>query len=147
MFFHFALILSVMVHISCQIFKFIFYSIRVRKISVKYLVSAGGMPSTHSAFTSTLTLTIGLFEGFTTPIFAVSAALTAIVVYDSLRLRGAVQIHSEILEKLSGSLSEKDKKRIPKMVGHTLPEIVVGILIACIVSTTVYLCRASLGIG
>jgi acid phosphatase family membrane protein YuiD len=142
----FALILGIIVHVACQLFKVVFYSIKEKRLSLHYLLSAGGMPSTHSAFTATVTLYLGLTEGFASGYFTLGFAFTAIVVYDSLRLRGAVQTHSDILRKLAGSLSEEDQKRIPRLVGHTLAEIVVGLAIALVFSLAGYFLRGPLGL-
>lgn len=143
---HYALILGILVHVLCQIFKLAFYSIKEGKFNPRYLLSAGGMPSTHSAFTATVTITMGLLKGFDSEFFALAFAFTAVVIYDSLRLRGAVQIHSDILLKLGSKLSAADKKRIPRMVGHTFPEIVVGLALAFIVSFAGYFLRGLFGV-
>jgi uncharacterized protein len=146
MYVSYALILGVIVHVACQVFKVVFYSIREKRPALRYLLSAGGMPSTHSAFTATVALSLGLSEGFASGYFAVAFALCAIVVYDSLRLRGAVQIHSEILLKLADRLSDEDRKRIPRMVGHTFGEIVAGLGIAAAVSLAGFFLRGPLGL-
>jgi acid phosphatase family membrane protein YuiD len=146
MFVSYALILGVIVHVACQAFKVVYYSIKEKRPSFHYLLSAGGMPSTHSAFTATVTLSLGLSEGFASGYFTLGFAFTAIVVYDSLRLRGAVQTHSDILLKLAGSLSEEDRRRIPRRVGHTLAEIVAGLAIALVVSLAGYFLKGPLGL-
>ncbi|RPJ05551.1 MAG: hypothetical protein EHM28_11850 [Spirochaetaceae bacterium] len=145
LFFNYALIMAIIVHISCQVFKVIYYSVRNGRFSLRYLISPGGMPSTHSAFTATVTFTLGLLKGFDTEYFAIAAVFTSVVVYDSLRLRGAVQTLADIMRKNRG-IPEKDKMRIPDMIGHTLPEIVVGIVMAMITSIIGYLCRGYFGL-
>jgi acid phosphatase family membrane protein YuiD len=146
MFINYALVLGIIVHVACQVFKVIFYSIKEKRFSLHYLLSAGGMPSTHSAFTATVTLSLGLTEGFASGYFTLGFAFTAIVVYDSLRLRGAVQTHSEILLKLAKKLSQEDQRRIPRMVGHTFTEIVMGLAIALVFSLAGFLLRGPLGL-
>jgi acid phosphatase family membrane protein YuiD len=145
MFLSYSLVMGVIVHIACQVFKVIYYSVKKRKLSLHYLLSAGGMPSTHSAFTATVSLSLGLTRGFDSEYFAIAAAFTAIVIYDSLRLRGAVQTHSDILLKLSDRLPEEDRAKIPRMVGHTFGEIVVGLAIAIAASVAGFLLKTALG--
>jgi acid phosphatase family membrane protein YuiD len=137
-FFHFSLIIAVSAHIVCQIFKLVYYSIRDGKFSPGYFFSAGGMPSTHTAFTSSMTISLGLIKGFDSVYFAMAFVFTAVVIYDSLRLRGAVQVHSEQLIKLMKLLPEKERTEVPRMVGHTLSEIIVGIIVAFAFSTGFY---------
>jgi acid phosphatase family membrane protein YuiD len=137
-FLHFSLIVSIFVHIICQIFKLVYYSLKDGRFSIGYFFSAGGMPSTHTAFTSSLTISLGLIKGFDSAFFAIGFVFSAVVIYDSLRLRGAVQIHSELLQKLVKLLPEHEHREIPQMVGHTLSEIIVGIIVALIFSTGFY---------
>ena len=137
-FFHFSLLVSICVHIMCQLFKLIYYSLRNKKFKMSYFFSPGGMPSTHTAFTSALTISLGLSKGFDSVYFAIPFVFSAVVIYDSLRLRGAVQLHAEMLKKLMKLLPEKERGKIPQMVGHTLGEIVVGIIVALVLSIGFY---------
>jgi acid phosphatase family membrane protein YuiD len=137
-FFHFSLTISICVHIICQFFKLIYYSLKNKKLKMSYFFSPGGMPSTHTAFTSTLTISLGLIKGFDSAYFAIPFVFSAVVIYDSLRLRGAVQLHAEMLKKLMKLLPEKERSNIPQMVGHTLSEIIVGIIVALVCSLGSY---------
>jgi len=139
MIFSYVLIVAIIVHIICQIYKLIYYSIKEKKFTFKYFISAGGMPSTHSAFTSALTISLGLKEGFHSYYFAIAFVFSAVVIYDSLRLRGAVQLHAEIIKRLIILLPKSKRIKVPQMVGHTLLEIIIGILIAFIISFAAYL--------
>jgi acid phosphatase family membrane protein YuiD len=137
-FIHFSLFTAICVHIICQVFKLVYYSLKTGRFDIGYFFSAGGMPSTHTAFTSSLTVSLGLIKGFDSAFFAIGFVFSAVVIYDSLRLRGAVQIHSEQLHKLVKLLPAEERLKIPKMVGHTLSEIIVGIIVALILSTGLY---------
>jgi acid phosphatase family membrane protein YuiD len=137
-FVHFSLITSISVHILCQLFKLVYYSLKNNKFKISYFFSPGGMPSTHTAFTSTLTISLGLTKGFNSPFFAIPFVFSAVVIYDSLRLRGAVQLHAEQLKKLMKLLPKDERSNIPQMVGHTLGEIIAGIILALIFSLGFY---------
>jgi len=139
MIFSYVLIVAIIVHIICQLYKLIYYSIKEKKFTFKYFISAGGMPSTHSAFTSALTISLGLKEGFHSHYFAIAFVFSAVVIYDSLRLRGAVQLHAEIIKRLIILLPKSKRIKVPQMVGHTLSEIIIGILIAFIISFAAHL--------
>jgi acid phosphatase family membrane protein YuiD len=145
MFISYSLILGIIVHVACQAFKVIYYSIKNKRLSLHYLLSAGGMPSTHSAFTATVSLSLGLTKGFGSEYFAVAFAFTAIVIYDSLRLRGAVQTIADVVYKLAAKLPQEERDRIPRMVGHTLGEIIVGLVIAVVVSGIGFFLKTTLG--
>jgi len=122
-----SLLTALIVQLLCQLFKVAFYSVKEKGLRWRYFFSAGGMPSAHSAFVTALTLSLGLRGGFSSDIFAISAVFSIIIIYDSVRLRGAVQIHSQILKKLSSGLPLEEQVEIPQMVGHTPLEVFAGI--------------------
>lgn len=120
-----ALAIAVLVQVSCQIFKLVFYSIRDRRLSLRYLATAGGFPSAHSAFVTALSVSVGIRAGFGSDLFAVSAVFSAIVVYDAFRLRGHVQHHAVILNR--HVIPGTDEVPVSEMVGHSIPEILAGL--------------------
>lgn len=127
-----SLLIAVTTLSICQVFKVIFYSIKNKKIEWHFFILPGGMPSTHSAFVTSLAFSIGFLYGFNTDIFAVSFVFAGIIVHDSFRLRGTVGIHSRILKSISHLIPEPKKEKIPLLVGHTFPEIVAGVIIGII---------------
>ncbi len=92
--------------------------------------SSGGMPSSHSALVTSITLAIGMFEGFNSPLFALAFAITMIVVYDAAGVRREAGRHAEKLnilinEFFSGQpISDKQLKEV---IGHTPAQVVAGV--------------------
>jgi acid phosphatase family membrane protein YuiD len=113
--------------ILCQLFKVVFYSIKGKRFSLKYLASAGGIPSSHSAFVTSLAVAAGLECGFFSDIFAVCFVFGAIVIYDAYRLRGAVQKHAKLLNRITLKHFPSEHENLSEMLGHSLPEIAAGI--------------------
>ena len=101
------------------------------------LLSAGGMPSSHSALLVGATLSIGLFDGFNTSLFGLAVAITMIVVYDAAGVRRQAGIHAERINVLFDELlhghtwSEDDLKEV---IGHTPLEVVGGIIFGMLVA-------------
>ena len=124
-----SLLVAVGVQVLCQVYKVVFYSLRTRRLALSWLVSAGGMPSAHSAFVSSLAVSVGLWAGFDTDLFAVTAVFSIIIMYDALRLRGAVQHHARILTDLVRAHPEVDAGKINVRLGHSAAEIAVGIVV------------------
>lgn len=93
-------VVALLCQLSSQAFKVVFYSLRERRFAAERFVHAGGIPSAHSAFVSALTAAVALRHGVTSEIFAVSFVFSAIIVYDAFRLRGHVQRHAEVLNRL-----------------------------------------------
>ena len=92
--------------------------------------SSGGMPSSHSALVTSVTLSTGLIYGFDTPIFALAMALTMIVVYDAAGVRREAGRHAEkinvlINEFFSGHpISDQQLKEV---IGHTPAQVLAGV--------------------
>lgn len=136
-----ALLLAVAVQISCQLFKFILYSIRDRRVTSHYLVTAGGMPSAHSAFVSALSTAIAFRHGLDSDLFAVAFVFSAIVAYDAYRLRGHVQEHAVRINRIEAAafsaLVPDGQRPLSEMVGHSIPEIASGIVYGVIATALV----------
>lgn len=122
-----ALLTALLVQVLCQVFKVVLYSVREARFAPEYFVSAGGFPSAHSAFVTALSAAVGLRGGFGSDLFAVSFVFSVIVIYDAYRLRGAVEKHAKLLNRLAADLRPGVYPRLSEMVGHTLPEIAAGV--------------------
>jgi hypothetical protein len=122
-----SLVSAVVAQVACQVFKILLYSIRERRLNLRYFLSAGGMPSAHSAFVTALSVSIGLWNGFGSDLFAVACVFSAIVIYDAYRLRGTVERHARALQGLLARHPEVSADELTDMVGHTPVEIAVGI--------------------
>jgi acid phosphatase family membrane protein YuiD len=101
------------------------------------LLSAGGMPSSHSALVTGAFMAVGLQEGFNTPAFAVAFVVAMIVVYDATGVRRAAGDHARVInlmidELLTGHpLAEKELKEV---LGHTPREVLAGILLGLVIA-------------
>lgn len=122
-----SLAVAVAVQLACQAFKVVLYSIRDGRLGLRYLFTAGGMPSAHSAFVSALTVSVGIADGFGSELFAASCVFSLIVIYDSFRLRGAVEKQARALNALLALHPEVKAGKLTEMVGHTPAEIAAGI--------------------
>jgi uncharacterized protein len=123
-----ALLTAVGVQIACQAFKVVLYSFREKRLALSWFVSTGGMPSAHAAFVTALAVSVGLGDGFASATFAVASVFSLITIYDALRLRGAVEHHARILAMLLEKHPDVQAGRINTHLGHTLPEILAGII-------------------
>jgi len=106
-----------------------------RKLNWGLLISAGGMPSSHSALVTGTSIGIGLQAGFDTPLFAIAWVVAMVVIYDAIGVRRAAGDHAKILnlmidELFTGHpLAEKELKEV---LGHTPREVVAGFLLGLV---------------
>ncbi len=134
-----ALLITIAIQLGCQAFKMIYYSIRNRRLEAHRLFSTGGMPSAHSAFVAALTVSVGLVEGWQSAAFAVAVVLATIVVFDAVRLRRTVDLHSRVLNELIALLPDKRPVFDPPVVGHSSAEVVAGIATGAVLAALAYL--------
>ena len=97
---------------------------------IGYVTRSGGMPSGHAASMSALTVCLGLGEGFGSGVFALSLAMTLIVIYDAIHVRYAVGVQGMALNRM---LEKEGEKPLPIAEGHTLAQVVVGMIIGVVV--------------
>ena len=123
-----SLLTAVVIQLGCQVFKIVRTSLRERRFAWRVLFSAGGMPSAHSAFVIALATAVGMRAGFDSDTFSVAAVLAAVVVYDTSRVRGLLQRHSRIIDRLVAASSISLDRPLPA-VGHTPLELAIGALV------------------
>ena len=134
-----SLVSAVVVQVACQAFKVVFYSIRERRLALSRFISAGGMPSAHAAFVTSLSVSVGLWSGFRSDVFAVACVFSLIIAYDAWRLRGAVQDQARALQRLLTIHPELNVGALNENLGHSLPEIGAGLMVGGGAAALIYL--------
>ena len=115
----------------CQTLKFIIESIINKKIIWGRLFNgSGGMPSSHTSFSMSLTTMIGLNLGFNNPLFAVTLVFTLIVSYDAMGLRMESGRQAEAINKIFDEIfKDKGMKKLKEKLGHKPQEVLVGLIL------------------
>ncbi len=119
-----------------QVLKVAVSVILLRKLNFQLIFSSGGFPSSHSATVSALALGIGKYYGWDSPIFAVSAVFSMIVLYDAAGVRRAAGKQAEVLNQLVERLypgPNSDQDRLKELIGHTPLEVFAGVSVGIIV--------------
>ena len=125
------LLAALVTQIACQIFKVISGSIEERRFQPKNIVQSGGMPSSHAAFVTSLSVAIGIQHGFCSDFFAIAAVFSIIVIHDAVRLRGTVEKQGRIIRQLTRDKSDFEID-LPKTVGHNIKEVIVGMIVGAV---------------
>lgn len=110
-----------------QSFKFFHHYIKKRKVDFRKFIDSGGMPSSHTAFTSSLATVVGIHNGFSSDIFAISVVFSLIVMADAAGVRRAAGKQAEVLNMLVNSSEhiQLDVK-LKELLGHTPVEVFAG---------------------
>ena len=109
------------------------------------LTGSGGMPSSHSATVmGLLTVVTGIY-GPSTFEFVMAFFFAVVVIYDAAGVRLETQRQGKALNKLSEERAEEGKeplfiKQFREKLGHTIPEIIVGMLIGLICGLIILKC-------
>lgn len=119
-----------------QIVKVPLEYLHTRKWNWALLLRTGGMPSSHSALVAGVAHGIGLYEGFSSAVFAVAFVLAVIVIYDATGIRRQAGKHARLLNAMIEDLAAGNPLKeevLLEFLGHTPLEAVAGTLlgIAC----------------
>src|SRR6266496_4347090 len=115
-----------------QLSKTIYDVFRSRKLRLSRLVSAGGMPSSHSALVMSLATETGRVAGVDSAAFAISLVLAAIVMYAAAGVRRAVTIQARLLNQMIDEAFQGKpfaEQRLRELIGHTPTQVIVGALL------------------
>ncbi|MBD3310253.1 divergent PAP2 family protein [Candidatus Woesearchaeota archaeon] len=119
-----------------QLFKVVSTSIREKRFAISRIFALGGMPSSHTATITALLLATYLDQQIT-PLTIAIFIIALIVIRDSFGVRQEVGKHAKVLNKLAARRTEFEK--LEELIGHTLPEVVVGGLLGILVPMIIYL--------
>ena len=127
---------SIIAWFIAQFIKVIIVLIRDRKFDVERFVGSGGMPSAHSAFVVSLSIAVGITEGFGSAVFSVSMVLALIVMYDATGIRRAAGEQAKLLNQIVGKWGRKEfpDVELKELLGHTPYEVIMGALVGILVA-------------
>lgn len=101
-------------------------------LNFERLIGAGGMPSSHTALVMSLAWAVGLQDGFTSSLFAVTLVLASIVMYDAAGVRRAAGKQAKVINKLVRQLRAEHTVRdirLKELLGHTPLEVLAGAIL------------------
>ena len=116
--------------LSAQAFKVLLELILRRRWKPSLFISNGGMPSSHSATVTTLSLKIGQMEGYDSSLFSLVLVFALFVIMEATGLRQEIGHQAQLLNELMDSAlhgGKLDGKRLRELVGHTWAEVFGGI--------------------
>ena len=123
---------------AAQALKIPTYWLVEKKLDWSRFFGSGGMPSSHTAVVVSLAIMVGATEGFDTALFAATATLACIVMYDATGVRRETGKQAEVLNEIIRNMFIDGKpitdEEFKELVGHTKVEVaggfVVGVLTA-----------------
>lgn len=149
---------------SAQVIKTLLHWAFNGNLKLERLTGSGGMPSSHSALVVSLTIGMARVEGFMSPVFALTIAFAAVVMYDAMGVRRAAGEQAKTINWLLGSYKdfwdglkdhplldfdeetdeapdqdkapseEQDHKALKEYLGHTPLEVIAGALLGILIA-------------
>lgn len=120
---------------AAQSLKVIITLIRERKFQLNRFVGSGGMPSSHTALVIAMTTSVGRYDGFNSPLFAVCLIFSLVVMYDAAGVRRAVGKQAKILNHLLLDIYHHKHTGglLKELLGHTPKEVFAGALLGIVI--------------
>lgn len=116
---------------SAQAIKMAIDFAKTRRVDFRYFVSTGGMPSAHSATVTGLATSLGLVQGWDSPIVALASVFAIITMFDAATVRHAAGLQAQVLNEIVEEL-RKDRRlraaKLKELLGHTRKEVLAGFL-------------------
>ena len=131
------LVVPFVVWFVIQVFKFVFDSIKEKKLLWNRLLGAGGMPSSHSAVVTTLATMIAREYGLEAPITALTIIFACVVMYDAAGVRRAAGKQASLLNRMIEITELKPEERLQEVLGHSPIQVMAGAIIGIIVGFVV----------
>lgn len=125
--------------LSAQLLKVIIELIRTGRLNLLRFFDNGGMPSSHTALVTALTIGVGRDAGIGSPLFAVTLMFSLYFIFEATGLRQEVGNQGRLLNDLVDELRQThhlDRERLKELVGHTWAEVLGGLVWGTLVAMT-----------
>ncbi len=132
------LVLSVCAWAAAQIIKFFVNLATEGTKDWHYLLTSGGMPSSHSSTVCACASSVCYLYGTSSPLFAIAAIMAIGVMYDAFNVRRETGEQAKILNYMMDHWTEMTPedlfgKDLKELIGHTPLQVVMGALLGILI--------------
>ena len=127
-----------------QVLKTITHLITYRHLDLQRLMGDGGMPSSHSATVTAMTLATGMTCGWDSALFAVTAVFALIVMHDAKGVRQETGKQAKVINNMleffeaAGRGDLTPEESLKEFVGHTRWQVYAGAVLGAVVAVCMY---------
>jgi acid phosphatase family membrane protein YuiD len=104
-------------------------------------IDSGGMPSSHTAVVTTLTVGVAVYEGVSSPMFGVSLVMSLFFIFEATGLRQEVGAQARVLNEIIEKVKEThhfNAESLRELVGHTWGEVIGGFVVGILVALLIF---------
>ncbi|MGL4363213.1 MAG: divergent PAP2 family protein [Cellulosilyticaceae bacterium] len=126
------LMVSLLSWFLAQFIKVILTLVNDRKLDLHKFISSGGMPSSHSSFTTAVAVGVGQSYGYNSPLFAVAAVFCFVVMYDATNVRLEAGKQAALLNRIIDVMQDPSvtlERRLKELLGHTPIQVAAGAIL------------------
>jgi len=132
------LVAAAVAWLVAQTIKFLLATGISDKQAWRMLYQSGRMPSAHTATMVALTTAVAVYDGISSGLFALSALVTSIVIYDAVMVRRSSGEQGVALRKLLRTSKQHAQEPLPYLaLGHRPLEVVGGGVLGVLVGLSV----------
>ncbi len=138
---HRVAVAALLAGLSAQALKVVIELARTRRLNLLRFFDNGGMPSSHTALVTTLTIGVARYSGVSSSLFAVTLLFSLYFMFEAAGLRQEVGNQARVVNDLVEELRHThhvDPRRLKELVGHTWGEVGGGFLFGLMVSALAY---------
>lgn len=126
--------LSVLAWATAQVAKFFVNLATSGERDWRYLLTGGGMPSSHSATVCACASAVAFRHGLGSTYFALAVVLAVVVMYDAFNVRRETGEQAKILNYMMDHWNQMEPgeifdKALKELVGHTPLQVLMGALL------------------
>ena len=124
-----------------QLLKIFFGYAKTRQFRLERIVDTGGMPSSHTALVTTMTIGVALESGIASSLFSITLIISLYIIFEAAGLRQEVGKQARVINELIDGMLEThhlDRGRLKELVGHTWGEVMGGFLVGLLVAFIAY---------
>ncbi|HEX5131268.1 MAG TPA: divergent PAP2 family protein [Candidatus Krumholzibacteria bacterium] len=127
--------------LAAQLLKIVIELLRTRRLNLLRFFDNGGMPSSHTALVTTLTIGVARDAGVSSILFAVTLLFSLYFIFEAAGLRQEVGKQARVLNEIADELRHThhlDPRRLKELVGHTWNEVLGGFVFGVLVAVVAF---------
>lgn len=112
-----------------------------KRFNILRVLDTGGMPSSHTAVVTTLTVGVAVYQGISSPLFGISLIISLYFIFEATGLRQEVGNQARVLNEILARVKDEhhfSTDELRELVGHTWAEVIGGFALGLFVALILY---------
>ncbi|MFO7914356.1 MAG: divergent PAP2 family protein [Candidatus Krumholzibacteriales bacterium] len=127
--------------VTAQVFKPVVHFLQEGEFRFLRILDTGGMPSSHTALVTTLTVGVGVYRGVNSVLFGITLIFSLYFIFEATGLRQEVGKQAKVLNEIIDKVSKThhlDASELRELIGHTWAEVLGGFALGLLVALIVF---------